>query len=392
MRITPEINKRRVQMDGTCAVRLIVWINNTRATIPMTFSVAPSKWDDKRQRVKVSHTRHPEYNHAIGEAIALAEDYAVKHPRAIAKEVRAAVLGGPIETNMIAALRTAKDTHTEKFAEATRVLMGTMIADVEAALPHVQVGGLTVKHVQHFHRALLGKELHQNTIRHRLKIFRLLYNVVLEDRGLPECDCFKGNIPAQRATRRRFLDEDQLNALFTFQPPVPDLVLTRHAFLLQMLLGGMRVSDLILLRPDSFRIKNKVLEMNYDMKKTGVDRWVPVPKQARDIIEHYAGGTHVLPFFTGASRNQIGGATARLNRNLKVIAALCGVDPRLSTHYARHTFGDWARREAIDLKTLQMIFGHKSIMTTMGYMATFANKEVAQTFADLERTMPANVL
>lgn len=402
MQVRPEINVQRVRRDGTAAVRLVVSRPaHPRVTIPIGIKVDPARWDRVKGRVKPSHPRAHEYNRVINQATLAIEEYIIGHPRAKGDDLRDVLLyGADRETsNMVSAMREAVEAHTERFGEGTRVVLRTMLADVAHYLPDVRVGELTAKDVQHLHRCLLAKPargkvgtLHPNTVRHRIQKFRMAYNLVLADRGLGRADCFRDNIPKQRPTRRRYLTQAELDKLISYQPPTPDLVLVRHTFLLQVFLGGMRISDLVQLRHESLRLADGRWELNYAMQKTRVEQWVPVPAQAMEIIAHYRGRLHVLPWYTGPARNQIGGATARVNRGLKVLAGLCGIAPGLSTHWARHTFGDWARRAKIPLKTLQMIFGHSSITTTMAYMATFASEEVSDTFDALEKAMPGSVL
>lgn len=391
MKLNVDINRQRVRKDGKCVVRLTVYLHG-RGRYSFPIAIEPARWDKKLRRVKPGPQAF-EFNQAIARGVSRAEVLALEPGMTAAKLcARLEVPGDGSLPLLVDAIRTAAATHTQKFTEATRVAFGTLMPDLVACFPDVVLGQLSSQHVQQLDRHLRSRDLHINTVRGRLKLLRIGYNVALKDHGLPKSQAFEGNMPKEKPTRKRFLTQEQLDTLCAFDLDIPEIRLAKHTMLLQTFLGGMRISDVILLRPDAFRHVSGRWEMDYDMKKTGAQQWVPIPPQAVEIIEHYRGGDHVLPLYTGGSRNQIGGATARVNRSLKVIAQLTGLPKDLSTHYARHTFGDWARREEVSLKTLQMIFRHASINTTMVYMASFANKEVQEAFTKLSKSMPKSVV
>lgn len=403
MRITPEVNKRRVQVDGTCAVRLIIWINNTRSTKAMGFTVEPHKWDDRAGRVALAHKMQAEYNARIYAAIAQADAYAAANPLATAKEVCEAISQGPRGDLMIDALRTVASTHTERFKPGTQQVFNSTNAQLAIALPTVRMGELATTHVQHFHRYLIayrkpnGKPLMGNTIRTRLRMFRIQYNQACEDLKLPPTKAFRRQIPKELPTEERHLTENELNRLIALATPTARLALTKHTHILQIFLGGMRISDVLTLRHDHFRSVGTHLELNYSMEKTDERAWVKVPPQAVEVIEHYrtAGWPYVLPSLKrkrGEGLLKVASVTAVTNQDLKVLAQLARIPIELSTHCARHTFGAWAYRMGIPLKTLQMIFRHKDIKTTMRYMARFDKDKVGKAFDQLGESMPASVL
>jgi vancomycin permeability regulator SanA len=57
-----------------------------------------------------------------------------------------------------------------------------------------------------------------------------------------------------------------------------------------------------------------------------------------------------------------------VNRCLKVIQAVCGIDFTLTFHIARHTFAKTiALKSGIPLETVQIMMGHSKITTTQIY-------------------------
>ena len=67
-------------------------------------------------------------------------------------------------------------------------------------------------------------------------------------------------------------------------------------------------------------------------------------------------------------------ATKKFNTNLSVIAKKAEITKNLTMHIARHSFGNISENK-IPIRTLQKLYRHSSITTTMSYQANFINEE-----------------
>ena len=63
------------------------------------------------------------------------------------------------------------------------------------------------------------------------------------------------------------------------------------------------------------------------------------------------------------------------NLRLKIVADYAGLDKKLTTHMARHTFATLAITNGVELKVVSKMLGHSSVRTTEIY-ATVINKAV----------------
>ena len=59
---------------------------------------------------------------------------------------------------------------------------------------------------------------------------------------------------------------------------------------------------------------------------------------------------------------------------MKQIAELCGINKKITTHIARHTFGNISG-EKISPLMLQKLYRHSDIRTTIGYQSNFIFRE-----------------
>jgi site-specific recombinase XerD len=59
---------------------------------------------------------------------------------------------------------------------------------------------------------------------------------------------------------------------------------------------------------------------------------------------------------------------------LKKIAEIAGIEKKLTSHIARHSFG-YIAGDKIPMPVLQNLYRHSSILTTVNYQQSFTNKE-----------------
>ena len=124
--------------------------------------------------------------------------------------------------------------------------------------------------------------------------------------------------------------------------------------------------------------------------KTGSVLSVPLPDAAKVIIGKYADGkasnVKLLPLIEKRMRpddvdvrRAISSANVIANKNLQRIAILAGIEPKgLTTHIARHSFADFARRMGGDIHAIKQVLGHSDIAVTQVYLKSLDEDAVDQ--------------
>jgi integrase len=84
-------------------------------------------------------------------------------------------------------------------------------------------------------------------------------------------------------------------------------------------------------------------------------------------------------------RAEISSRTATVNKSLKKLAKLAGIESNVTTHVARHTWADMARKEGMNIYDISKSLGHSDINITQIYLA-----ELDQTSSDLAMAMMYN--
>lgn len=352
-----------VREDGKCRVRITAFAHDELKRRKLDFCVAPKMWDHKTHRVKIGEPLHLVYNRQIASLLERGATIAIERPELSANGILEALfaptLGG---RKLHEAIAVTIEERRERFKDGTRFRLSFMVKAIEQALPLATLERLSAADVHRFYgwlsgRRYRGKKLAQNTLRNRMKMFRNLYHHACSHFEIGAKNLFKGVIPSEADVEDRSFTPEEFRRFERCQPP-EHLRLTHHAFLLAVYLGGMRWSDLFHLAPD--RVKRGLA---LRQQKTGAVVYADISDAARLLIDHYAGGKKVLPL-----GQHIGSANKRVNQELKLIAALADVPQEITFHWSRHAAADILEEQGVDLRMIQLLFGHSSIQQTVDYL------------------------
>jgi integrase len=157
---------------------------------------------------------------------------------------------------------------------------------------------------------------------------------------------------------------------------------TRNVWLFAYYFAGIRISDVLEMKWSDFMDGRLYYQMNKNEKPVSL----AIPDQAQNILEVYgkdkkSNNDFIFPFLKKADLKdpkdiftKTRNATKLLNKYLKRIAEMCGIEKNLSNHIARHTFGNIAG-DAIHPLMLQKLYRHTDLKTTINYQANFIHKE-----------------
>lgn len=187
-------------------------------------------------------------------------------------------------------------------------------------------------------------------------------------------------------TRAR-LNEDEIKAIVELELPKDSLIWhVKNAFLFSFYNAGIRASDLI-----TMQWKNVADgRLTYKMQKTQKVHSVKLLDKPKRILDYYDSDNpehYIFPFFKNDIdysdplflHNQISAKTALLNKYLKQIAEKAGIHKNISTHTARHSFADIARKKTDNLYNLSKTLGHSSLKITEVYLASFDEDAIDDT-------------
>lgn len=220
---------------------------------------------------------------------------------------------------------------------------------------------------------LKSEGLSMNTISFYMRRLRAIYNRAVEEGLTEQIDLFKKVYTSSEKTIKKAIPLKSIKRLKTLDLSYSTAkTFARDMFLFSFYTRGMSFVDIAYLQKKN--LKNGVL--NYRRKKTGqllYVRWEPC---MQEIIERYvpaSNSTYLLNIIkdnTNDARKQYLNALTLINRSLKSIGKLIGLDKPLSMYVARHSWASIAKAEGISLSVISESMGHDSESTTQIYLAS----------------------
>ena len=156
------------------------------------------------------------------------------------------------------------------------------------------------------------------------------------------------------------------------QPDTATPVGLRDRALIELLYAtGMRVSELVSLRPDDLNLKAGYLTC---MGKGSKERLIPIGSAAVDWVQRYTAaarpallGGRVSPRLFVNARGGNGLSRVGFWKLLKKYAVQAGLSRDLSPHVLRHSFATHLLERGADLRSIQTLLGHADLSTTQIY-------------------------
>ena len=152
----------------------------------------------------------------------------------------------------------------------------------------------------------------------------------------------------------------------------------RNRAILEVLYGcGLRVSELLGLRLADLFFQEGFIRV---MGKGSKQRLVPIGPPAIEAVNHYLAQRRLGPMAKEATQlvflNRRGGGLTRemVFLVVKAQAWAAGISKKISPHSLRHSFASHLLENGADLRIIQQMLGHESILTTEIYTHVDAKK------------------
>ena len=239
---------------------------------------------------------------------------------------------------------------------------------------------------------LKANGLTPNTVSFYMRILRATYNRAV-DKGFTEQNYpFRHVYTGVAKTVKRAIPLKAVKAIKLLDLSAnPHLEFARDMFLLSFYTRGMSFIDIAFLKKDN--IKNGVI--SYRRKKTGQLLHVACEKAILHLIERYR-ADESSPFLLSIisnpdkdCRRQYQSRMYAVNKSLKVVAAMAGIDMPLTLYVARHSWASIAHSQNIPVSVISESMGHDSEATTQIYLASLdmsaVNKANSQVIAALDK-------
>jgi integrase/recombinase XerD len=259
----------------------------------------------------------------------------------------------------------------------TRSSVDCYLADLKQfflAMPEVTLfpAETSRKTLHDYARQLGAAGLATTTVARKLVSIRLFFRFLASEQHLAVNPADDIDLPKQRRKLPSVLTQDEVAKLIEAAGSAPDRfwALRSRAMLEVMYGSGLRVSELLGLGTTSFSLADGFLRV---MGKRSKERVVPLGQPAINAVRDYLSAAR--PHYAGKKTspslflNHRGGRMSRMGflKILRSCVALAGINRRVTPHTLRHSFATHLLEGGADLRAVQEMLGHSSIVTTQIY-------------------------
>lgn len=203
-----------------------------------------------------------------------------------------------------------------------------------------------------------------------LSCMRQFYQYALRENLVASDPSSQLESPALGRPLPKSLSEAEVEALLKAPDDASAEGLRDRAMLELLYATGLRVSELIGLRPDQLSLAQGVVRV---IGKGGKERLVPLGDEAHYWINNYLRDArpellHEKPGnFLFVTRRGDGMSRQAFWYRIKKHAQVAGINKPLSPHTVRHAFATHLVNHGADLRVVQMLLGHSDLSTTQIY-------------------------
>ena len=370
--------KHQLNRQGTALVQIEALLNRRKLYISTNLYLRPGQWDQNTSQV-INHPQSYDLN-------AMLYDKILELQAAEISYWRQGVSPSLLDIKAAAKQNITADVTFMQFARrsveqssrrtGTKQNMMATLNRMKEFRGDVEIRDVDYRYLTDFEAYLRGLGLMVNSVGKHLRNVRTLINEAINHGYLSLSDYpFRQFRIKKETPEHRVMTAGELMKLekVVLKSKRKQRILDSFLFCCYT---GLRFSDFKQLTAASFI---KIRGHSWiDMKsiKTGIHQRIPVyllfDGKGLDLIERYTDISHLTRI----------GYNADVNRTLKDICQVIGIEKRITWHTARHTFATQLLAQSVPITTIQKLLGHTSVKTTQIYSEVLDNTLII----DLKKT------
>ena len=369
------IRDSRVRKDGTTSIEVVLTVNGERCAFSTGKKVKSCNWDKNKQQVKGKDEEAQSLNNylkAIKAKLYQKEAELLERGFVITADLLRDAYFDKVESIKERSLFEVFEEHNQEQEKligngVSKATHWVSVYTIRLLREFVQqkykredlyLRELNLSFIQSFHSFLrIDKGMAQNSSTKHLKLLKKIINLSVANSYMA-FNPFSTYKVEREPVDIDFLDEEELRKIINFDTPLPRLERAKDMFLFGCF-TGLSYIDIKTLTPEHFEKDNTGrIWIKKRRVKTGVLSRIPLLPIAKLILDKYKGGEKLLPIQDPAD----------INKYLKDIAILCGINKRICFHTSRHTFASTVTlANNISLEVVSKMLGHTNTRMTAHY-------------------------
>ncbi|MDC1843249.1 site-specific integrase [Bacteroides uniformis] len=369
------IRESKARKNGNVPIEVMITVNGERNSFSTGKQIAIEKWDKTKQQVKGKDQETQNLNNylkAIKAKLYQKEAELLERGFIITAQILYDAYFDKVESIKERSLFEVFEEHNQEQEKlvgngVSKATHWVSVYTIRLLREFVQqkykredlyLRELNLNFIQSFHSFLrIDKDMAQNSSTKHLKLLKKIINLSVANSYMA-FNPFSTYKVEREPVDIDFLDEEELRKIINFDTPLPRLERAKDMFLFGCF-TGLSYIDIKTLTPEHFEkdsagriwIKKRRI-------KTGVLSRIPLLPIAKLILDKYKGGEKLLPIQDPAD----------INKYLKDIAILCGINKRICFHTSRHTFASTVTlANNISLEVVSKMLGHTNTRMTAHY-------------------------
>jgi site-specific recombinase XerD len=349
-----------------------------RVNINSGLKILPSSWDSKRQRVKGSNEQAKLANHYLQttqiRVLGIYDELMRLNQPFTVYKIRDKFLGkGEITYTLLEVVENhnaeLKRLVGKTYAISTYMkyhwfqVIVTIFLSEFLRKTHLTINEIDISIIKKFeHFLLTERNCNHNSATKRLQQLKKVLRFARIS-GFTSVDPFDSYPLKVKPTHRTIITKEELSKIESFEPQTESLRQLKDIFLFQCYTG---LSHVDLQKLHSSNIQKGVdntdwIYMNRTKTNTPIKiPLLPLPQSILLKYQHYSvkNQGRLLPVPT----NQV------MNRSLKILAKILGINKQLTTHMARHCFATTVTlSNGVPIEIVSKLLAHTNIRTTQIY-------------------------
>ena len=369
------IRDSRVRKDGTTSIEVVLTVNGERCAFSTGKKVKSCNWDKNKQQVKGKDEEAQSLNNylkAIKAKLYQKEAELLDRGFIITADLLRDAYFDKVESIKERSLFEVFEEHNQEQEKmigngVSKATYWVSVYTIRLLREFVQqkykredlyLRELNLNFIQSFHSFLrIDKGMAQNSSTKHLKLLKKIINLSVANSYMA-FNPFSTYKVEREPVDIDFLDEEELRKIINFDTPLPRLERAKDMFLFGCF-TGLSYIDIKTLTPEHFEKDSAGrIWIKKRRVKTGVLSRIPLLPIAKLILDKYKGREKLLPIQDPAD----------INKYLKDIAILCGINKRICFHTSRHTFASTVTlANNISLEVVSKMLGHTNTRMTAHY-------------------------
>jgi integrase len=359
--------QNKLKKNGTAQVEVCACLDRKRKYFGTGICIKPEMWDNKKKRIKTGAANAIQLNKQLNDFSQQIENYYIERlhtGKTFTLEWLCECMQGKEIRTFTDFVRSEIESDKTN-APATIVNKRTTFKALTEFKKVIQFDEVNFDFLKKFENYLITKGLGTNTINKYFRHMRGWQNSAINK------DYFELNKYAFRkfkaptkSTTREYLEPSEILKIenLEFTPENRHLQKVKDMFLFACY-TGLRFSDISAIEKESIKQRDGGAWLEITMQKTSENIKLPL------YLLHNGKPIELLNKYEKAERKYYFDELTNqyVNRCMKEIADLSGINKRVTFHTARHTTATFLLYKGVAVTTVQKILGHKKLQTTQIY-------------------------